>query len=126
MYKRMTTGLAAAFVALTALSCSTTKISSQPALVPLQGKQIKSNLGKVKTSNSAVSIFGIYMAGSPDINMAVDKALNMKKADTLINVNCYETWKYFLLFSISSCVIEAEAVTLEESLTAPAPARRKK
>lgn len=97
-------------------SCSTTPICVTSSVTPIQNKLITENLGKTSGTDSALSILGIYMIGRPDIDTALERAKLSKNADTLINVRCYETYGYYLLFSISTVRIEGDAVKLADDL----------
>ena len=84
-------------------------------------------MGKVEgESNWAFSVFGLWMIGRPDIQTAIDKALAKKNADALINIKCYETYKYFLFGSITTVTVEGDAIKLykyEDNDTSP-PGRK--
>jgi hypothetical protein len=91
-------------------ACSTAPVCVTSSVTPMQGKVIIENLGKAEGSDTAVSILGLYMIGRPDLDLAIKNALAVKGGDTLINVRCYETSGYFLLFSINTVKVEGEAV----------------
>jgi len=56
------------------------------------------------------------MIDKPDIDEAIKEALKNKEGSTaLINVKCYETTKWFILFTINSVTVEGEAVILSEA-----------
>ncbi len=103
-------------------ACSTSPVCVTSTLTPLQGKTVTENLGQCSGSDSAYSILGIYMIGRPDINIAIQKALDSKKGDTLINVRCYETYVYFLFASKTIVTVEGDAIKFAE----PAVAEEKK
>ncbi len=88
----------------------TSPICITSSITPMQGKVITENLGKTNGTDSAFSFLGLYMIGRPDLDRAIDKALEQKGGDTLINVRCYETVSYFVLFSITTVKVEGEAV----------------
>jgi len=115
MKKIVFTNLIAAVLVLSA--CSTSPICVTSSVTPMQGKVIRENLGKTRGSDTAVSILGLYMIGRPDLDLAIKDALALKGGDTLINVSCYETFGWFLLFSTTTVNVEGEAVkfTVEES-----------
>ncbi|HNX24079.1 MAG TPA: hypothetical protein PKG60_08515 [Spirochaetota bacterium] len=115
MKKIVITNLIAAVLVLSA--CSTSPICVTSSVTPMQGKVIRENLGKTRGSDTAVSILGLYMIGRPDLDLAIKDALALKGGDTLINVSCYETFGWFLLFSTTTVNVEGEAVkfTAEES-----------
>jgi hypothetical protein len=94
------------------VSCSTAPVCVTSSVTPLQGKTITENLGKTKGSDSAFSILALYMIGRPDLDAALKEAIQAKGGDTLINVRCYETWSWFILFSITTVKVEGDAVKL--------------
>ncbi len=73
------------------------------------------NLGKASGSDTAVSILGLFMIGVPDMQKAIDEAVTSKKADTLINVRCYENYRYYFLFSTTKFVIYGDAVKVGDA-----------
>lgn len=95
-------------------ACSTSPVCVTSSLTPLQGKTVSENLGECRGSSTAWSILGIFMIGRPDINLAIQEALDSKKGDTLINVRCYETYGYFILGSFSIVTVEGDAIKFAE------------
>ena len=95
-------------------ACSTSPVCVTSSLTPLQGETVTENLGECNGSDTAFSILGIFMLGRPDINLAIQEALDSKKGDTMINVRCYETYGYFLFFSTSTVTVEGDAIKLAE------------
>jgi hypothetical protein len=93
-------------------SCSTTPISYTSSITPMDGKRVVENLGKTEGRDSAYSILGLYMIGRPDLDSALRSAIEKKNGDTLINVSCYETYSWFILFSKTTVLIEGDAVKL--------------
>ncbi len=102
----------AAIIAVVFSSCSTTPVCVTSSLSPLSGKVITENLGKCQGSDTAWSFLGLFMIGRPDIDMAIKDALSQKGGDTLINVRCYEVYRYYFLFGLNTVVVEGEAVRL--------------
>jgi len=80
----------------------------------MEGKVVAENLGRCNGSDTAYSFLGLFMFGKPDLDAAIKKALAGKKGDTMINVRCYETTGYFLLFSATTVTVEGEAVRFAE------------
>ena len=78
----------------------------------MDGKRIGENLGKTDGKDSAYSILGLYMIGRPDLDLALKRAMEKKSGDTLINVSCYETYSWFILFSRTTVLIEGDAVKI--------------
>jgi len=101
--------------------CSTTPISMAASNTPLQGIQVKENLGKTEGTNSAVSVLGLFMIGHPDLEIALKAAIKAKEGDALINIRCYESYKYFLIFSLTTVIVEGEAVKFADIAETPAP-----
>ncbi len=95
-------------------SCSTVQVSLTSSSTPLHNKVIKENLGKTQGSDSVFLLFGIWMFGEPDIDLAIDNALSDKGADALINVRCYEMTTWFILFSITKYKVVGDAVIFED------------
>jgi len=91
-------------------SCTTTPICVTSSITPMNGRVIDENMGRVEGKDTAFSILGLYMIGRPDLDLAIKSALAAKGGDTLINVGCYETYGWFLLFSTTTVKVEGEAV----------------
>jgi len=91
-------------------SCSTSPISYTSSVTPMEGKRVVEYLGKTEGKDSAYSILGLYMIGRPDLDLALKSAIEKKGGDTLINVSCYETYGWFILFSRTTVSVEGEAV----------------
>lgn len=102
----------AACSALLLLSCSTTPISISQSSIPLYDKTVTENLGRVEGTDSAYSVLGLWMIGRPDIERAMNAAIKQKNGDALINIRCYETWSYYILFSRDTVMVEGEAIKL--------------
>jgi hypothetical protein len=97
------------------LACATTPVSITSSNTPLNDKKIAENLGKVEgESDYCFSVLGMWMIGKPDIQGAIFDALNKKKADALINIKCYEDWRYFFFVSITKVIVEGEAVKFQK------------
>ncbi len=100
-------------------SCITTPVCLTPSNTPLVNREVEANLGPVSGSSgvwsfNGFSILGLWMFGRPDIESAVQNAIAEKEGDALINVRCYETFRYFILFSLSSVTVEGEAVRFKK------------
>ncbi len=100
---------------LSAVSCSTVPVCSTSSVSPMEGRSVTENLGRTKGSSTAVSILGLFMIGGPDMQMAIDEAVTSKKADTLINVRCYENYRYYFLFSTTEFVVYGDAVKVADA-----------
>ena len=90
--------------------CVTTPVCITSSNTPVNGKTIEENMGTTRGSDSAVSILGLWMMGRPDTGVAIDEAIESKKADALVNVQCYQETSYFILFSLTTVIVEGEAV----------------
>jgi hypothetical protein len=113
-------------MALSLLSaCITSPICATSSVTPMQNKVITENLGPVSGEDSTYSVLGIYMISRPDIDKAIASALKSKDADTLINVRCYETTSYFVLFSKSTIRVEGEAVKTSIDIKEPVKGKTK-
>ncbi len=93
---------------------TTTPVCITSSVTPMYGKTVSENLGKCEGSDTAFSFLGIFMFGRPDLDTAIGEALAQKGGDTLINVRCYETSRYFLLFGTTTAVVEGDAVKFGE------------
>jgi len=105
-------------------SCTTSPICVTSSVTPLQGKVIAENLGKTEGKHTAVSIFGVYMIGRPDLDKAIKRALEKKGGDTLINVRCYETFGNFLVVTTNTVTVEGEAVKFVVETSRPKDKKR--
>ncbi len=62
-------------VAVVQISCMTTPVTVTSSTTPMHDKKIISNNGKVQGSHRAWSVFGLWMVGRPDIDLAIQEAL---------------------------------------------------
>jgi hypothetical protein len=108
------------------ISCSTVPICITPSNMPLHDKSVSENLGKTEGKDSAYSILGLFMIGRPDIEAAMKEAIKAKNGDALINIRCYETSVYFILFSVNTVRVEGEAVKFAAVADAHKEKERKK
>ena len=83
-------------------ACITTPVSLTSSNTPLEGKRVVQNQGKVYGSDTAWSFLGLWMIGRPDIEEALQEALRVKGGDALTDVRCYETYRWFLIFSTTT------------------------
>lgn len=97
-------------ISLTVNACSTTPLCITSSTSPVNKHMEIKKLGKTSGTDSAWSVLGLWMVGRPDIDLALKEALKKKGGDVLINVRCYEDYKWYLFFSISRVVVEGEAV----------------
>lgn len=108
--KKITIYTAIAAVLFLLSGCSTSPICVTSSVTPMQGKVVAENLGKTDGTDTAFSVLGLYMVGRPDLELAIKEAVEKKKGDTLVNVSCYETFGWFVLFSTTTVKVEGEAV----------------
>lgn len=92
-------------------ACITTPVSVTSSTTPVHDKKVTVNYGPVQGSHRAWSVFGLWMIGRPDIDKAIQNALQKKGGDALINVTCYEKTAWFLFVSMHTVVVEGEAVS---------------
>lgn len=90
--------------------CITTPVCITSSNTPMNGKTVEENLGAARGTDSAISILGLWMLGRPDTGAAVDEAINEKKADALVNIQCYQRTSFYILFSLTTVIVEGEAV----------------
>ena len=102
--KNVLTIIAALALSVSAISCITAPVCVTASTTPVYGKMNVEKLGKTEGSSSAWSILGLWMMGRPDIGKAIDEAVRAKNASALIDVRCYETWRWFLLFRRPRCM----------------------
>jgi hypothetical protein len=103
---------ALASIILSQSACITSPVTVTSSTTPIHDKKITSNYGRVQGSHRAWSVFGLWMIGRPDIDIAIQDALMKNGGDALINVTCYETTAWFFFVSSHTVVVEGEAVTL--------------
>jgi hypothetical protein len=98
-------------------SCLTTPVSVTSSTTPVHDKKVTVNYGPVQGYHRAWSVFGLWMIGRPDIDKAIQNALQQKGGDALINVTCYEKTAWFLFVSMHTVVVEGEAVSFNTDNT---------
>ena len=57
------------------LSCITTPVTVTSSTTPMHDKKVSSNYGRVQGAHRAWSVFGLWMVGRPDIDIAIQEAL---------------------------------------------------
>lgn len=95
-------------------TCSTEPICMAPSSTPLNNRTILTNYGQVEGKYTAVSLFGLWMIDTPNLDLAINDALTKKGGDALINIRCYSSTKYYILFSLYSIIVDGEAVKFSE------------
>lgn len=113
-FKRIFIVICGIYCITTLLSCITTPVCITSSTTPIYGKMNIEKLGRAAGSSSAYSILGLWMIGKPDAKEAIEEALLVKNAHSLVDVYCYQTWQYFLFFSITTVYVEGEAVRIFE------------
>ena len=114
LFKIFTVYLAVSAVILSGASCITAPVCLTSSTTPIQEKAVMQNLGKTEGTSSTWSVLGLWMIGRPDIGAAIDEAVQKKDGDALINVRCYETFRWYLLFSTTTVRVEGEAVKFQQ------------
>jgi hypothetical protein len=95
-------------------ACITTPVSVTSSTTPVHDKKVAVNYGPVRGSHRAWSVFGLWMIGRPDIDKAIQNAIQQKGGDALINVTCYEKTAWFFFVSMHTVVVEGEAVSFNK------------
>jgi hypothetical protein len=113
MKKFLTLTALMCITAVLSFSCITTPISMTQSSTYIGDRIVAQNLGKTQGYHMVWSLFGLFMFGRPDIDMAIASALQKKGGDTIINVKCYEETDWFFFFSLNKVIVEGEAVTLQ-------------
>jgi hypothetical protein len=98
-------------------ACITTPVSVTSSTTPVHDKKVAMNYGPVQGSHRAWSVFGLWMIGRPDIDKAIQNAIQQKGGDALINVTCYEKTAWFLFVSMHTVIVEGEAVSFNKDNT---------
>jgi hypothetical protein len=98
-------------------ACITTPVSVTSSTTPVHDKKVAVNYGPVQGSHRAWSVFGLWMIGRPDIEKAIQNAIQQKGGDALINVTCYEKTAWFFVVSMHTVVVEGEAVSFNKENT---------
>lgn len=116
-------------VALLQTACITSPVAITSSTTPLHDKKIIMNYGPVQGFHRAWSVFGLWMVGRPDIDMAIADALKKKGGDALINVSCYQKKGYYFFVTETRVVVEGEAVSFDkgstESMKSKQPVKQK-
>ena len=84
---------------------------------PIHGKNIAEYLGKAEGSDSSLSILSLFSIGRPDIDEAIEEAINSKGGDALINVRMYEKTYFFLLITYTRVIITGDVIKFEDQST---------
>lgn len=94
-------------------SCSTIPRGATASSTPLKKENIAENLGRVEGRDAAWSVLFISI-GRPDIDRAIENALQEKGGDALINVRLYEHNRFFILGARTEAIVVGEAVKLRQ------------
>jgi hypothetical protein len=97
-------------------ACITSPVAVTSSTTPVHDKKIIMNYGPVQGSHRVWSVFGLWMVGRPDIDLAIKDALKKKGGDALINVSCYQKTSWFFFVSEIKVVVEGEAVSFETAV----------
>jgi hypothetical protein len=95
-------------------ACITSPVTLTSSTTPVHDKKIIMNYGPVQGSHRVWSVFGLWMVGRPDIDLAIQDALKQKGGDALINVSCYQKTSWFFFVSMHKVVVEGEAVSFDK------------
>ncbi|MBP7734784.1 MAG: hypothetical protein KA369_02300 [Spirochaetes bacterium] len=95
-------------------ACITSPVTLTSSSTPVHDKKINMNYGPVQGSHRVWSVFGLWMVGRPDIDLAIQDALKQKGGDALINVSCYQKTSWFFFVSMHKVVVEGEAVSFDK------------
>ncbi|HNW27438.1 MAG TPA: hypothetical protein PKN50_03080 [Spirochaetota bacterium] len=93
--------------------CITSPVAVTSSTTPVNDKKIVMNYGPVQGTHRVWSVFGLWMVGRPDIDLAIQDALKKKGGDALINVSCYQKTSWFFFVSENKVVVEGEAVSFD-------------
>jgi hypothetical protein len=89
---------------------TTTPVGISSSIAPMHNKKIVKQLGHTSGSDSAYSLLSLWMIGKPDTEAAIQQALEKKGADTLVNIKIYETYTTFGLWSVTTVIVEGDAL----------------
>ncbi len=98
-------------------ACITSPVAVTSSTTPVHDKKIIMNYGPVQGSHRVWSVFGLWMVGRPDIELAIQDALKKKGGDALVNVSCYEKTSWFFFVSENKVVVEGEAVSFDTGVS---------
>lgn len=101
---------------LSQTGCMTSPVTVTASTTPVHDKKITMNYGPVQGYHRVWSVFGLWMVGRPDIDLAIQDALKKKGGDALINVSCYEKTSWFFFVSEHRVVVEGEAVSFDKGV----------
>jgi len=104
----------AALLLAAGLSCVTTEVARQASTIPIAPSMEVRDLGPTRGSSTAWSFLGLWMWGRPETGAAMDEAVREKGGDALVDVRCYQTWRWFVLFTTTTVYVEGKAVKLSE------------
>ncbi len=81
--------------------------------IPVNPEQIDKNLGRAEAADKAWHIFMIPLK-RPDIARAIEKGVQSKEGDAMINIQLYEKNINFILFGCTSAVVTGEVIKLKK------------
>jgi hypothetical protein len=96
--------------ALLFTSCASTPVPKLQSTVPIGENTKYENLGWSSGSSSTWSLFGLWMWGRPDVDLAFDEAIQKRKGHAMIDVTCRERTLWFILFSITTVRVQGEVI----------------
>jgi hypothetical protein len=71
-------------------------------------------MGPSTGSHMGYSLFGLWMIDNPDIEKAVNRAIDKKQGDAMINVNWNETTSWFIIISTHTVEVNGEVIKFEK------------
>ncbi len=95
-------------------SCITVPIDMATSSTPLTGKTIAQNLGKAEGRSGTIDILMCYSIGRPDIDLAIQRAVESKGGDALINVRVYQEISYFIAVSYTVVIVTGDVVKFSQ------------
>lgn len=82
--------------------------------IPVESDKIDQNLGRAEGEDKSYKIFMIPL-GKPDISKALEKAINEKKGDAMINIQLYEREMNFIIFGCNAAIVTGDVVKLKKA-----------
>lgn len=82
--------------------------------IPIQSENIEENLGRAQAQDKAWKIFMIPLS-KPDISQAMEKAIQKKQGDAMINIQLYEKKMNFIVFGCNAAIVTGEVVKLKKA-----------
>ncbi len=97
-------------MAISFLTGCVTPMGMTASSTPLHNRVVVENLGQAEGSDWSWSLLGLWSMGRPDIDKAINQAIESKNGDALINVRWYEKQYYFVLFSVTKVIVTGQVI----------------